>query len=107
MRTESISNGVALLYSNIPNRGVRNDFGKIHMLKSGDIITTVLGIRIYAVSSVTKVAISCPSDLVSTVRKQLHEGSARLSLVCPQGGAGIKNGVNCSPKIFDFGLSLW
>ena len=41
------------------NRGVRNDFGKIHTLKSGDIITftTVLGVRTYAVTSVNKVSI--------------------------------------------------
>ncbi|MBD5085630.1 MAG: sortase, partial [Clostridiales bacterium] len=36
------------------NRGVRNDFGKIHTLKSGDIITltTALGTRTYAVTGV-------------------------------------------------------
>lgn len=47
------------------NRGVRNDFGKIHTLKSGDIITftTVLGTRTYAVSSVTKVAVTDVSGL--------------------------------------------
>ena len=50
------------------NRGVRNDFGKIHTLKSGDIITftTVLGTRTYAVSSVTKVDVSDTSGLAST-----------------------------------------
>lgn len=52
------------------NRGVRNDFGKIHTLRSGDIITftTVLGTRTYAVSSVTKVSVNdvsglAPSDI--------------------------------------------
>ena len=50
------------------NRGVRNDFGKIHTLKSGDVITltTVLGTRTYAVSSVTKVDVSDTSGLAST-----------------------------------------
>ena len=50
------------------NRGVRNDFGKIHTLKSGDIITftTVLGTRTYAVASVTKVDVSDTSGLAST-----------------------------------------
>ena len=50
------------------NRGVRNDFGKIHTLKSGDIITftTVLGTRTYAVTSVTKVDVSDTSGLAST-----------------------------------------
>ena len=50
------------------NRGVRNDFGKIHTLKSGDLITftTVLGTRTYAVSSVTKVDVSDTSGLAST-----------------------------------------
>mgnify|MGYP001082335298 CR=1 FL=1 len=50
------------------NRGVRNDFGKIHTLKSGDIITftTALGTRTYAVASVTKVDVSDTSGLAST-----------------------------------------
>ena len=50
------------------NRGVRNDFGKIHTLKAGDIITftTVLGTRTYAVSSVTKVDVTDTSGLAST-----------------------------------------
>ena len=41
------------------NRGVRNDFGKIHTLKSGDIITftTKFGTRTYAVRSVSKVSV--------------------------------------------------
>lgn len=39
------------------NRGVRNDFGRIHTLRAGDTITltTKLGTRTYAVTSVTKV----------------------------------------------------
>ena len=47
------------------NRGVRNDFGKIHTLKSGDVITltTVFGTRTYAVSSVTKVSVYDVSGL--------------------------------------------
>ena len=47
------------------NRGVRNDFGKIHTLKSGDIITltTVLGAHTYAVTSVTKVSVNDVSGL--------------------------------------------
>ena len=50
------------------NRGVRNDFGKIHTLRTGDIITftTVLGTRTYAVASVTKVDVSDTSGLAST-----------------------------------------
>ena len=50
------------------NRGVRSDFGKIHTLKAGDIITltTVLGTRTYAVSSVSKVDVSDTSGLAST-----------------------------------------
>lgn len=47
------------------NRGVRNDFGKIHTLKSGDAIlfTTVLGTRTYAVNRVTKVSVNDVSGL--------------------------------------------
>ena len=47
------------------NRGVRNDFGKIHTLRSGAVITftTALGTRTYAVSSVTKVAVTDVSGL--------------------------------------------
>ena len=50
------------------NRGVRNDFGKIHTLKSGDTITftTVLGTMTYSVSSVTKVAVTDTSGLSAT-----------------------------------------
>ena len=55
------------------NRGVRNDFGKIHTLKAGDTITftTVLGTMTYAVSSVTKVAVTDTSGLSATVGNQI------------------------------------
>ena len=55
------------------NRGVRNDFGKIHTLKTGDIITftTVLGTRTYAVSSVTKVDVTDTSGLASTAENYI------------------------------------
>ena len=55
------------------NRGVRNDFGKIHTLKSGDTITftTVLGTMTYSVSSVTKVAVTDTSGLSSTANNQI------------------------------------
>ena len=47
------------------NRGVRNDFGKIHTLRYGDIITltTVLGTRVYAVTGVSKVSVNDTSGL--------------------------------------------
>ena len=50
------------------NRGVRNDFGKIHTLKNGDVITltTALGTRNYAVTSVSKVSVNDTSGLGST-----------------------------------------
>ncbi len=50
------------------NRGVRNDFGKIHTLDPGDIITftTKLGTRTYAVSSVTKVDVTDTSGLAAS-----------------------------------------
>jgi len=57
---------------NIPiaghNRGVRNDFGKIHTLKTGDIITftTRLGTRAYAVTGVNKVSVNDVSGLEPT-----------------------------------------
>ena len=40
------------------NRGVRNDFGRIHTLKAGDTITltTPMGARSYAVTSVSKIS---------------------------------------------------
>ena len=55
------------------NRGVRNDFGKIHTLKSGDTITftTVLGTMTYSVSSVTKVAVTDTSGLSATSHNQI------------------------------------
>ena len=55
------------------NRGVRNDFGKIHTLKSGDTITftTVLGTMTYSVSSVTKVAVTDTSGLSATPDNQI------------------------------------
>ena len=55
------------------NRGVRNDFGKIHTLKSGDTITftTVLGTMTYSVSSVTKVAVTDTSGLSATSNNQI------------------------------------
>ena len=55
------------------NRGVRNDFGKIHTLKSGDTITftTVLGTMTYSVSSVTKVAVTDTSGLSATSTNQI------------------------------------
>ena len=50
------------------NRGVRNDFGKIHTLQAGAAITltTTLGTRSYAVSSVTKVSVNDVSGLDPT-----------------------------------------
>ncbi|MCI9069040.1 MAG: class D sortase [Lachnospiraceae bacterium] len=55
------------------NRGVRNDFGKIHTLKAGDTITftTVLGTMTYAVSSVTKVAVTDTSGLSASTDNQI------------------------------------
>ena len=50
------------------NRGVRNDFGKIHTLKSGDTIslTTPMGTRSYAVTSVSKISYTDTSMLEAT-----------------------------------------
>lgn len=62
---------------NIPiaghNRGVRNDFGKIHTLSPGDTITftTKLGTRTYAVSAVTKVSVNDTSGLEPTAANQV------------------------------------
>lgn len=55
------------------NRGVRNDFGKIHTLSNGDtiILTTTLGARTYAVSSVTKVDVTDVSGLSATSNNQI------------------------------------
>ena len=52
---------------------MRNDFGKIHTLKSGDTITftTVLGTMTYSVSSVTKVAVTDTSGLSTTADNQI------------------------------------
>ena len=54
------------------NRGVKNNFGKIHNLKAGDTITltTIYGIRTYVVSSVQKVHetnTSCIQDSASNM----------------------------------------
>ena len=50
------------------NRGVRNDFGKIHTLNAGDTVTltTVLGTRTYAVTSVEKVSVNDSSGTAPT-----------------------------------------
>ena len=50
------------------NRGVNNHFGKIHTLEAGDTITltTVLGTRTYAVSSVEKVSVNDSSGTAPT-----------------------------------------
>lgn len=55
------------------NRGVRNDFGKIHTLKAGDVITftTALGTRTYAVTSVAKVDVTDTSGLRATAGNQI------------------------------------
>ena len=55
------------------NRGVRNDFGKIHTLKTGDTITftTVLGTRNYAVTSVSKVDVTDTSGLSASSDNQI------------------------------------
>ncbi len=64
--------GTSIWLGNIPiaghNRGVRNDFGKIHTLKTGDIITftTRLGTRAYAVTGVNKVSVNDVSGLEPT-----------------------------------------
>ena len=55
------------------NRGVRNDFGKIHTLKTGDIITfaTKLGTRTYAVTGVEKVSVNDVSGLEPTAANMI------------------------------------
>ena len=55
------------------NRGVRNDFGKIHTLGAGDTITftTVLGTMTYAVTSVSKVAVTDVYGLSPTSNNQI------------------------------------
>ena len=55
------------------NRGVRNDFGKLHTLKNGATITftTKLGTRTYAVTSVSKISVNDTSGLATTSHNQL------------------------------------
>ena len=55
------------------NRGVRNDFGKIHTLKNGDAITltTALGTRNYAVTNVSKVSVNDTSGLSASTDNQI------------------------------------
>ena len=50
------------------NRGVTNHFGKIHTLEAGDTITltTLLGTRTYAVTSVEKVSVTDSSGTAAT-----------------------------------------
>ena len=50
------------------NRGVRNDFGKLHTLSVGDTVTltTLLGTRTYAVVSVEKVSVNDSSGTAAT-----------------------------------------
>lgn len=61
--------GTSIWDGNVPvaghNRGVRNDFGKIHLLRAGATITltTKLGTRTYAVSGVSKVSVNDVSGL--------------------------------------------
>ncbi len=69
--------GTSIWLGNIPiaghNRGVRNDFGKIHTLSPGDIITftTKLGTRTYAVTGVAKVSVNDTSGLEPTAANQV------------------------------------
>ena len=55
------------------NRGVRNNFGKIHTLKTGDTITltTALGTRNYAVTSVSRVSVNDTSGLSASTDNQI------------------------------------
>ena len=55
------------------NRGVRNDFGKLHTLKNGATITltTALGTRNYSVASVSKVLSTDTSSLTATAHNQI------------------------------------
>lgn len=61
--------GTSIWDGNVPvaghNRGVRNDFGRIHTLRPGDTITftTRLGTRTYAVTGVAKVSVNDVSGL--------------------------------------------
>ena len=69
--------GTSIWDGNVPvaghNRGVRNDFGKIHTLKTGDIITftTKLGTRTYAVTGVEKVSVNDVSGLEPTAANMI------------------------------------
>ena len=69
--------GASIWDGNVPiaghNRGVRNDFGKIHTLKTGDIITftTKLGARTYAVTGVEKVSVNDVSGLEPTTANMI------------------------------------
>ena len=71
------SEGTSIWNGNIAiaghNRGVRNDFGKIHTLKTGDTITltTALGTRTYAVTSVSKVSVNDTSGLSASTDNQI------------------------------------
>ena len=64
--------GTSIWDGNVPvaghNRGVRNDFGRIHTLRPGDTITftTRLGTRTYAVTGVAKVSVNDVSGLEPT-----------------------------------------
>ena len=55
------------------NRGVRNDFGRIHTLRAGDTITftTRLGTRTYAVTGVDKVSVYDVSGLEPTAANMI------------------------------------
>ena len=61
--------GTSIWAGNVPvaghNRGVRNDFGRIHTLRPGDTVTftTKLGARTYAVTGVSKVSVNDVSGL--------------------------------------------
>ena len=61
--------GTSIWDGNVPvaghNRGVRDDFGRIHTLRPGDTVTftTKLGARTYAVTGVSKVSVNDVSGL--------------------------------------------
>ena len=67
----SIWNGNVCLAGH--NRGVTNHFGKIHTMNAGDTITltTQLGTRTYAVTSVTKVSKTDTSGTAATSSNQI------------------------------------
>ncbi len=69
--TSSIWSGNVCLAGH--NRGVTNHFGKIHTLSTGNLITlkTALGVRTYAVTSVSKVLESNTSMLSATSGNQI------------------------------------